>query len=308
MRASDEQIVYPTWVFKFAVLVQLALLALLVPSTWRVPIAADWQSLVPFLPLGAGPLAGWAYFKKWPGKSEEAIYPDALLAFVLLLTLGWIVGPGQYIMAGLRRPLVDTWLLQADQWLGISVPDLVRWIQPHPQLVFLARLAYLTLLGQFFAIVLVLGFLLKDRAALLEYTFHFHVCSVVTLLCLGLWPAHGVYTHPGISSLVDLTRFFDHFAAARSGNPFVVRFDAVEGLVSIPSFHVAGAWMVTWATRRFRLLFATLLVLNLCLTASTLLLGVHYAVDLVATAIMCGTSVWLYRRVSSTRPPVQPEV
>ncbi len=283
-------------VFVRPILAIQGVLVLLLAALWiRTPLVFDWPSIAPTLYLIAAALAGWAYYRRWPGGPDEAVYPDTLLMLALLLMLGCVIGAGQYVMLAQRRPLVDAALLRMDSLMGISVPDLVAWTQARPIAVTVARFAYVTLIPQFFFGLLVLGFVFKDRAAIWEFGFHAHVCLLVTLLCVWAWPAIGVYAESGTPALMNLNRFFRHFAALRSGQPMVVRFDDLEGLVSFPSFHVAGAWIVTWAFRRSRLFRLPLLVLNLLLTASTLLLGVHYGVDLVATAAMCGLSLWLYR-------------
>ena len=75
----------------------------------------------------------------------------------------------------------------------------------------------------------------------------------------------------------------------------MIQFNNLEGLISCPSFHVAGAFMVTWAMRRHRALFISLGVLNSALIASTVLLGAHYAVDVIATVVMWGGSLAVYR-------------
>jgi membrane-associated phospholipid phosphatase len=67
------------------------------------------------------------------------------------------------------------------------------------------------------------------------------------------------------------------------------------GLVASPAFHVAGAWMAAWAVRRSRLAFWTLCALNVALTAATVLLGIHYAVDGLAGFALVLASIALYR-------------
>ena len=104
---------------------------------------------------------------------------------------------------------------------------------------------------QFLLPIVVLGFL-RDRKHLWEYIFHFHVCATVTLIGVALWPAACAFTYYGFDSLLDQTRFIDHFAALRAGTFREVRFDNIEGLITFPSFHVAGGLMVTWAFRRTR--------------------------------------------------------
>jgi membrane-associated phospholipid phosphatase len=142
----------------------------------------------------------------------------------------------------------------------------------------------------------VLGVALRDRDGLWEYAFTLQVCSVVTIVVFALWPAACVFTTLDFHSLLDQTRFIDHFSRLRAGSLTIIRYDDIEGLVSCPSFHVALGWIVTWVFRRYRLLCGTLMILNAALTASTVLLGAHYAVDLPASALMVGASIWLYRR------------
>jgi len=53
--------------------------------------------------------------------------------------------------------------------------------------------------------------------------------------------------------------------------------------------------MVTWAVRRHRLLLLAIAVLNLGLVAGTVMLAMHYAVDVLATVAMWGGSLAAYR-------------
>ena len=156
--------------------------------------------------------------------------------------------------------------------------------------------AYLSLLGQFFLPVLVLPVWYRNRSAMWEYAFHFHVCSGITLVCLALWPAAGAFTYYGFKPAFTLTHFIDQFSGAYSGALTTIRPEDMEGLVSMPSFHVAGAVMVTWALRQSRIWLALLIPVNVMLTAATVLTGTHYVADLFGTAAMCAGSLWLYRR------------
>ena len=67
-------------------------------------------------------------------------------------------------------------------------------------------------------------------------------------------------------------------------------------MISFPSFHVAGALMVTWAFRRRPGWLAVLTALNTALVASTVLTGAHYGVDVVATVALFAVSILLWRR------------
>jgi hypothetical protein len=241
-------------------------------------------------------LAAWAYFYSWPGRANEWILAESAFLLFLFLLFGSIGPPSQYVAVALNRPLIDPWLAAADAHVGVDVPALTAWTGTHPAVANALRYAYVTLLPQLFLPIAVLGPLLRNRRHMWEYAFHFHFCSVVTLAALALFPAECPFTYYGYECLVNMARFIRHFHGFRDGTLTVIRFDDIEGLISFPSFHVAGAAMVTWAFRRHRWFFIPLLCLNTALTAATVMLGIHYAADLVATAVMFGASVIVYRR------------
>jgi membrane-associated phospholipid phosphatase len=155
--------------------------------------------------------------------------------------------------------------------------------------------AYFSLLPQFVLPIIALGIFYRDRPRLWEYIFHFHFCLAVTLAGLALLPAACAFSYYGFHSLIDQTRFIDHFTRLRSGTFHELRLDDVEGMISFPSFHVAGGLMVTWAFRDRRGWFAALAVLNALLIASTVLTGAHYAIDVAATVLLFWGSVLLWR-------------
>jgi membrane-associated phospholipid phosphatase len=136
----------------------------------------------------------------------------------------------------------------------------------------------------------------NNRSALWEYAWHFLMCSTITVACLAAFPAECTFVYQHFPPLLNESRFVQHFTTARAGGFTTIDFDHLEGLVSCPSFHVAGAWMVTWAFRRTWLL-VPLAILNSALAASTVMLGAHYAVDLLATAAMIGLSCLLFHLV-----------
>jgi membrane-associated phospholipid phosphatase len=156
--------------------------------------------------------------------------------------------------------------------------------------------SYYSLAAQFVAPLAILGFYYRDRDALWEYTFNFHICLVITLAGLALLPAACAFTYYGFESLIDQTRFIAHFEALRAGTFKTLQLRELEGLITFPSFHVAGGLMVTWAFRRYRRMFLALAVLNALMIASTVLLGPHYAVDILASLVVFAASEGMYIR------------
>ena len=189
----------------------------------------------------------------------------------------------------------------------MHVPTLVLWTRTHPWLVrrHLPAWSYASLLPQLFLPVFVLGFWYRDRAAVWEYAFHFHVCLVVTLVCFALFPAACVFSFYGFESILDQSRFIAHFGDVRAGLMTVIDPSNTDGLISFPSFHTAGALMTTWALRRSRIWVTLLGVLNTGLIAATVLLGAHYVIDLLATCALCGVSLALYRTIGPIAQPIE---
>jgi hypothetical protein len=255
-----------------------------------------WQAAGPVLVLPAATLALWLYFVRWPGRQPlDWLIAETCLVLGLLLLFGTIVGPAQYAAAALRFPLVDPWLASTDAALGVHVPSLVAWTRKHPWLVQFLFRTYTSLLPQLFLPVIVLGLWYRDRAALWTYAFHFHVCLAVTLVCFAVWPAACAFTYYGFDSIISQQRFIQHFGDARAGLMPVIDPLNIEGLVSFPSFHAAGALMATWALRRSWVWLTILGVINTGLVAATVLTGAHYVTDVLATLVLCAASLVLHR-------------
>jgi len=281
----------------FAVCAQAVLLLATAPFYGRWGLAIAWPTILPHVFVLASMAGLFAYFVCEPGSGREKALPDAILVTFLLLLLTNIGSPAQYLAVTLRRPLIDAYLARADSWMGFHVPTLAAWTWAHPLIAAVLRVAYATLLPQFLLPILVLGIWSGDRERLWEYCFHFHFCLLVTLTCLAIWPAACAFTYYGFNSAIDQSRFVSHFESLRQGSFHLIRFDDLEGLISMPSFHTAGALMVTWAFRGYRRLFCTLLVVNVALILSTFMTGAHYFIDVVATIALFAVSVVLYRSV-----------
>lgn len=273
---------------------QLVLLASTLLLYPQFGLTVVWTPVLPLLAAIGGLLLLWAYFVSTKTTPTERRIAEALLVFALILALAVILAPAQYLAAAWNRPPIDPLLARADALLGAHVPTLAAWTRQHARLNRWLIWAYFTLLWQFAVIVPALA-LVRDRLALWEYVFHFHVCAVVTLLAFALFPAACAFSYYGFESTIPQARFIAHFTGARSGAIRVLEFGNMEGLVSMPSFHVAGAMMVTWAFRRHLWALIPLLALNTMLTVATFMTGAHYVIDTFGTLVMFAGSLWLWR-------------
>ena len=176
----------------------------------------------------------------------------------------------------------------------MHVPTLAAWTRAHRAISIGMTIAYATLLPQFLFAVIVLA-VLRERERLWEFAFHFHVCLIASVAALAIWPAVCAPTFYGFSSTIDETHLMWQIQGFHDGTMKVVRFDELEGLVSLPSFHVAGALIVTWAFRNRVRILIPLILLNIALTLSTFISGVHYVIDVIAVVPLCAASLAAYR-------------
>ena len=240
----------------------------------------------------------WIYYARFRPDRFGLMAASTLGALFAIVCISNVLSLLQYPAAALRRPLIDPWLASADVLMGIDVGRLAAWTSARPAVARTLLIAYLTLLPQFGLTVLLHGVAFKDHRALWEYVFHFHFCAVGTVLGLAFFPAQCAFLYHGFRPTFDQTRFINHFTGLRSGEMTVIRLDNIEGLISMPSFHVAGALMVTWSFRRRPAVLAVLVPLNVALIIATFMSGAHYFVDVPGTALLFGLSLLAHRRWS----------
>ncbi len=276
--------------------VQVALLVATAALFNYTHLSLDWASAGPTLAVDGVLAALWASYYCAPGTARQRPLAEALAVLVLVLSLTHILTPAQYAAAALDRPLIDHVLASGDAMLGVHVPALVRWTRSHVFINQALAIAYFTFLTQCASIIPTLAIVLRDREGLWEYAFHFHFCALLTVTALAVWPAACAFQYYGFESTINQARFIHHFNGLRDGSMTIVRMNDLEGLISVPSFHVAGALMVTWACRRHRRLLVPVVILNAALVAATFMSGAHYAIDTLITIPMFAASVAVYRK------------
>jgi membrane-associated phospholipid phosphatase len=257
-------------------------------------LTVEWSTVWPGALLLSAILVAWLNFYFVPGARKEWFVAEVLFVALLMVLLTNVVAPLQYGAVAIRSPYADPWLAAADARMGVDVPTLAAWTRAHPATSLIATLTYVTFLPQLVLTVFALA-ALRERERLWEFAFHFHLCLIVTIAALAIWPAVCPPAHYGFKPTIDMTRVIGQIKGFHQGTMTVVSFDDLEGLVSFPSFHVAGALLVTWAFRRRRWILIPLMVLNCGLMISTFITGVHYLVDVIASVPLVAGSLAAYR-------------
>jgi hypothetical protein len=257
-------------------------------------VSIEWSTAWPAAALLSALVVVWLNLYFLPGSPKERFVAEVLFVTFAMLLLTNVLVPMQYGALALGAPYTDSWLARADAALGISVPAMTGWARAHPAAAIAVNAIYFTFAPQMLLTVLVLA-ALRDRDRLWEFAFHFHVCLIVTIAALGIWPAICPPAFYGYQPTVDMTRAISQIRGFHDGVMTSVRFDDLDGLVSFPSFHVAGALLVTWAFRGRRRILLPLLALNAGLIMSTMLTGEHYAIDVVGAVPLVAASLAAYR-------------
>src|SRR5687768_14579273 len=164
---------------------------------WATAAIAALQTLV---------LLGiWLNFYFAPGKPREWFLAEVVFVIFLMVLLTNLMSPMQYGAIALQFPFIDSWLASADAALGVHVPTLVGWTTEHPIVAQFLALTYFSLLPQLFFAVIALA-VLRERELLWELAFHFHLCLVVTVGALVVWPAICAPAYYHFRPTIDITR------------------------------------------------------------------------------------------------------
>ena len=202
------------------------------------------------------------------------------------------------VLASTNMQLQDTALLAADRSLGIEWRWLVDQFGKSPTLMFVLNLAYGSFAFQVAAALPLLG-LLHSSAAASRFVLVWSATLAATVAIFPFVPALGGYLHFGISPadvpgvrVPSAWNFAPVFHAFRSGAEQLVDVNALEGIITFPSFHASAAVLLGWSFWDVRGLRWPMLILNGLMWISAVPMGGHYVTDVLAgTAVAVVTTV-----------------
>ena len=224
--------------------------------------------------------------------------PDPLIAAATggTAALLWAgLTAGMIALAGLRTgaALIDHYLAYADALLGADTRRLVAWTARHPWVGQILMVAYASAVPAVFAAALLLAHAHRSER-MWNLCLEFAVLAVLCALSSALLPANGAFVHHGtapaiLSALPGNSGIFHmHVVEAyRSGSRAVVDVLELEGVATFPSFHTAMAAMTAYAVRGMRWITPAASIWCALVIASTIPIGGHYIVDLIA-----GSAAW----------------
>lgn len=212
--------------------------------------------------------------------ARNGAYYLLLAAATTLLTTGIQYTPFREI-----DPLLAGW----DHALHVDVVSLMAWTFAHPPLPFILDACYSALNVEL--ILLPLGALwFQDRRRTRVYLYAVVYSAFGGALFYYFFPSSGpasLLQSPYFSAEQHLTslKFYQvhHFQEVTT---------LLGGMVAFPSFHVLWAILLTYAASSKKWLFLPVALLNSLVIASTVLLGWHFAVDVLASAVLAAASLF----------------
>jgi len=214
-----------------------------------------------------------------------------------------------YLLARNGGAFWDSTFYGWDQALGLDWLGYVRFMDAHPWLVLLYRLAYGSLIPQIIVVILALGFtgrLDQLRMFILSAI----LGGIIAILLSPLFPAVSNYVYLGLTRtdfqhvnpwagyvhLKDLT-------ALRSGQMTVLSLPKMQGIITFPSYHACLAALTFWAFWNSRLGWLRWVggVVALTTLAATPVDGGHYFVDVLAGIAIGAACIAAARRLVYVR-------
>jgi membrane-associated phospholipid phosphatase len=236
------------------------------------------------------------------GYFYSTIRPDARLAALgfaaaYLIPFTVLAAILSYVGTSLDRPLLDAQFARADVALGLDWMAVLSFSDGHPAVGTVLRVAYHSSMLQMVSVFIVLaGTRQLDRLA--GFLTLFTATGIITVLASIVFPAAGAFVfHNPPAELRDVVGqaagiwHLEHFEALRSGAMRTIRLNAVEGLITFPSFHTALAIITAWAFWRTSYLALPVLGISVLVIASTVPVGGHYFVDVFAGAAIAAACI-----------------
>jgi membrane-associated phospholipid phosphatase len=195
-----------------------------------------------------------------------------------------LLATASYVVAALSPfPMMDDVLSAADRWLHFDWAAWTAWGRAHHWIWRTQVIAYDAMHPELALLVLYLG--LRERATPL----------IVSLFVGGVLAIVISWFVPAVGHLPDAPHV-PVLLALRTG---ILPDGVPQGLISFPSYHTTVAILLTAALSRERLLFPVACVLNGVMVISTLSMGGHYLVDVLAGIAVAAAAIYLGRRFGS---------
>jgi hypothetical protein len=239
-------------------------------------------------------------FKRYRRNDKLRNLGEAIAFSLIFATAGEILS---YLVVSTNFPLIDVFLAAADNSLGFDWGSYYLWATNHPLYSHVIHAAYEGMGSQLWIVVIYLCFT-KRFSRLSEFLDLSASLLILTIFVSLFFPAEGASKFYGSHYHADVSGMF-HFELLRSGVMKMIDLSAVQGLISIPSYHTVMGILLCWAVRGSKLCLVAILM-NSAMLLATPTVGGHYFLDLAAGAIVTVAGI-LMRRYFTLKKTVHGE-
>ena len=259
----------------------------------------DWAGYFTILALICG-LLSLGFFYRLSGRSERIA--SATICAGMFIFYSLCISMFNYQLLPLWREPIDLTINQIDQMFGYHWPSVIEWAGQHPTFNKIVRIAYISTIPQFAAIVVILG--LSGRIKEL----HVLIASVTitgtfTICFWGLFPSLGaqsLYELPDaleyLVSPVVGSQYGAEMVRMTQEGPGLISPKNIKGLVGFPSYHMVLAMTAVYAARNVKWVFPVYLGLNALILPGIYMHGGHHMIDLPAGMLVAIVGIYLARK------------
>lgn len=219
-----------------------------------------------------------------------------ILVFILLLLVFC------FLMATLNYPFVDSTLVFIDSIFKINSSAIVLWFRTHESLTYIFSYIYKTYFYQI-PFIIVYFSIRGDALALQRFVMQFIIALILTIIISGFLPALGPYVWYNYPPSPTLAAALTQLLELREG---ILDFSQKNGIVSLPSFHTVAALLYIYTFRNeSKVIFISILILNILMIFSCIPIGEHYFTDILGAIPTFLVAIWgdslVYKHVVHTQ-------
>ena len=230
----------------------------------------------------------------------RTLFPLPVTVLCLILWAGLAVvtnGYATYVLAATNLPLWDSTFAAADHLFGLDHVALRDFAGSNEFLSNVLVFAYVNTATPLLVVVVLL--IARGDIERLANTVSILAISVTaTLVLFTIFPAIGAYPYFGMTvehapflAKAPTNSWYAHYAALRDGSMRAFPRDDWKAIVDFPSFHAIYTLIGLYAVAHIRLLAIIYMAFSAVVLVSTLPIGGHYFVDVIAGFIIWAVAI-----------------
>lgn len=193
---------------------------------------------------------------------------------------------------------IDSYLLKVEAFYHVDMNSILAWTTAHARFKYLLACIYDGLVYQMTFLPLIL-IILGRLSTVREYYFLMLLTVIIGFIFYYFFPT----TAP--ASVINNPLFYSSQLATgikfNQIHNYIIPTTIDGGLIALPSYHVIWAILSVYTLKEWPILCVSLGLVNLLLIASCVLLGWHYAIDVMGGLLVVGLSFCALQRVKKSK-------